>query len=79
MKKFVKPKIEQSQIKGQVTDGIRNLKRADFKPYVWLRRDIGKKRPKPHLVSIRKGIVHSEPISKRVAEELIAAGFSCGD
>ena len=62
-------------VKGSVNGKVRHLKKADYKPQVVVPSDGGK----TSLVVIRHGNAESLPISKRVAEELIAVGFAYGN
>ncbi len=66
--------VPQKSIKGSIDGKIRNLKKADIKPYIYLPH-----KGRPQLSVIRYGMSEGLPISRRVAEELIAAGFSYGN
>ncbi len=70
----VKAVVLKSHIKGSIDGNVRDLKRADMTPQVHLAHG-----QRPVLVVIRNGNGESLPISRRVAEELIAAGFGYGD
>lgn len=60
-----------------VGDGVRRLPPADKPPMVFLARG-GKFLRKPRLVVVRKGKQKEYPISRAIAEELIAAGLEYG-
>lgn len=66
--------VPKKHIVSNITNRVRRLKRQDFGPQVRLQR--GKR---PELVIVRDGNADSFPISVRVAEELIAAGFDSGN
>lgn len=61
-------------VKGSVNGKVRVLRKADSKPQLVIPSDGGK----PSLAIIRYGNCECLPISKRVAEELLAAGFNYG-
>jgi hypothetical protein len=62
-------------VKGSVNGKVRVLSKPDFEPEVI----IPSNGSKTSLVVIRNGNAETLPISRRVAEELIAAGFAYGD
>lgn len=68
------PSIYKGDVESTIDGKVRCLKKQDFKPMVQIQR--GKK---PVLVITRLGNTESLPISRRVVEELIAAGFSYGN
>lgn len=64
-----------------ISGKLRNLPKADYKPQVHIsvKRRNGKNLAQHHLVTTRNGFVTLLPISRRVAEELIASGYSYGN
>lgn len=63
--------VQHFHVKSFINGKVRNLKKADMKPQVQLPRD-----GLPSLLVSRYGNCECLPISRRVAEELIAAGLS---
>lgn len=60
-------------VKNWVDNSVRNLRKADMKPMIQLTNG------KQYLLVTRYGNCEALPVSKRVAEELIACGFSFGN
>lgn len=69
-------KVPESHVKSVLSGNVRQLKKADKKPIVNFAAD--EPRARPSLTVIRDGEAHVLPLSPRVAEELIAAGFAHG-
>lgn len=66
--------VDQKMVKDNLANGTRLLKKATYKPFIKV--PMGKNDTVRHTLWVtRNGEVESLPISKRVAEELIAAGF----
>jgi len=62
--------VTEKDVKHQISNTIRQLRKADRRPQVYL-----PKEGKPSLVVTRLGMTAMLPISNRVAEELIAMGL----
>jgi hypothetical protein len=62
--------VTDNQIKGVIANKVRKLKKADYRPQVFITDK------KVYMSVIRLGICETLLISHRVAEELIAAGFA---
>ena len=60
----------------QIIKGVRKLKKPDFKPTIQL--SDGSHYGRHHLVVTREGVAENLPISPRLVEELIAAGYEHG-
>lgn len=58
-----------------IANGIKEIEKADMEPTIHLN---SSKNWKPSLVVIENGMVRMLPISKKVAEVLIANGMSHG-
>lgn len=57
---------------GGITDGIRHIEEGDYPPTI----TVGKR---PKLCVVEHGDVRCLPISRQVAEILIANGMACGN
>lgn len=60
-------------VKSSINGKVRRLRKADKKPGIYIGGE------KPALCVTRHGNLELLPISRRLAEELIAAGFSFGN
>ena len=74
---IVTPKCVKSRISNKPV--VRQLKKADFKPTVQIYHNGQNNKGRCYLATTRYGNTETLPISKRVAEELIALGFDYGN
>lgn len=70
--------VPENHVKSVIDGNIRQLKCADHQPTVFLPHKPGSKNPSPAMMVVRDGNSELLPISRRVAEELIAMGLCCG-
>ena len=68
--------VASRDVKGRYNKKTRELKRADYRPYIHFDKH---NNDRPSLAITRFGDHELLPISRRVAEELLANGFSRGD